>query len=233
VFTDVKFTMLHRRIGRILMAAACVLGAVVPASIAATATPAFADACTPIAQGSSNGVPNYELPTNCSNVVIPQVHRCQMVQLTPTGAEADECADMYFTNSGGSSYIRGVGKFYCQGTYSQCAGMNVTTTMVYQPQGEVTSFMVQPVNYVCNTTSSPCPTGGVGGAYRNWTGSGTFDTGGALGDTRCVLGQTFDVRDGWSGFGRTWPNVMKVKGTTYAVHETTELSSIKANFCFD
>jgi hypothetical protein len=172
------------------------------------------------------------LPAGCVNSYISQVHRCQQVALV-NGAQAVECADMYFTNSGSTSYIRGVGKFYCQGTYGQCAGMNVTTTMVYQSQGEVASTMVTPVNYKCNPNPGPaCPGNGVNGAKQVWTGAGTFDPPDPqLGGTRCVLGQTILPYDGWSGFGGVWNNVMQVKGAP-ATH-ATQLTSIKANFCFD
>ena len=223
-----KTRTLRTRIGRTLAAATFVLGAV-PASLAISAAPAFASACDPIPQGSSNGIPNYELFTGCVNAYIPQVHRCQQV-VNANGAQAVECADMYFTNSGGSQYIRGVGKFYCQGTYGQCAGMNVTTTMVWQDNGNNVSTMVTPVNYKCNPNPGPaCPGNGANGAKLVWTDSGTF-TSNAGEPNRCVLGQTILPYDGWSGFGGVWANVMQVKGAA-AVH-TTQLTSIKANFCF-
>ena len=210
-----------------LAAATLVLGAV-PVSLAISAAPAFASACDPVPTGSSNGIPNYELFTGCVNAYIPQVHRCHQVA-NINGAQAVECADMYYTDSGSAQYIRGVGKLYCQGTYSQCAGMNVTTTMVYQDNGSNTSVMVTPVNYKCNPNPGPvCP---ASGAHLVWTPSGTYSNSPPDDTDTCVSGQTILPYDGWSGFGGVWNNVMQVKGSA-AVH-TTQLTSIKANFCFD
>ena len=224
-----------------MLTAALLVSAAVPAAITISASASMAiptppSQCVAIANGSSNGVPNYDLPANCTNARIPQTHVCRQVAAS-NGETAIECADLYFTNSGSSRFIRGGGEYYCQGKWLQCQGMNVTTTMVWQQQGDFTSTMVQPVNYKCNPSPGPACNGNAeSGSVVVYTGaSAPLQTSGCGpgGCNTCLLGQSFDVADGSSHNGQTWSNVIQVKGGAAATHVTSQIASTKANFCFE
>ena len=219
-----KLKNLRARIGGTL-AAVLVLGFGVPVSIVAASAPAHAAACDAIYDGTFSGVPKYEIPFNCTNTYVSGVHRCQaVVDDVMDNAQAVECADVYATNTSSQMSVRGVGKFYCQGKYTQCQGMNVAIDLAYTQDttnGGYQGF-VQAVRYVCNPNPGPaCP---AKGAENVWSGAYTLVTG----QDNCVYTYSFVPQDGWNGYN----NVMAVKGFG-AEHEYVEEKSINAQICFD
>lgn len=217
-----KLNEFRARIGGLLAAAVCALGLVVPVSIATTGTPAYAGPCDAIPSGDS-----FEIPFGCTNAYVSGVHRCQQVSYF-NGAQAVECANIYATNVSGHQDVRGVGEFYCQGTYTQCLGMNVAVDMSYRSESSVNASTVTPVTYKCNPNPGPvCPNGHV----KVWTGAGSPLPGNPadLQDPdKCVYTYSWIPYDTWHGY----PNVMAVMPSAPGEHENTELDSIRAKICF-
>jgi hypothetical protein len=215
-----------------LLAAGLVIGLAVPASITVTSATAHAAACDAVPDGTAfGGIPKYEILPGCSNVYVSGAHKCQQV-IPGSAAQAVECADVYATNSS-SRYIRGVGKFYCQGTYTQCLGMHVSNLLAFTNNGNSGSGgqgFTQGVTYTCNPNPGPaCPTGGASRAENLWSGAAYLSdyTPGNV-DNNCMTVYSIDPSDGWNGY----PNVMAVKGVNVGVHEYIELDSVNVQICF-
>jgi hypothetical protein len=211
---------LRSRGGRIVAAAVFALTIAAPASAALPATTAqAASACAAIGSGN-----NWTVPYGCTSVIIPGSHKCENISDTTVPVDPEdafECADIYAQNTSGRKQVWGVGEFYCQPTWTQCAGMNVTVDMSWT-EGSLEAATTAPAHYKCNPNPGPaCP----GGRKLVATTHGDADQGGG-GD--CVQTQSWDPYDGWKGN----PEVIAIKPYGVAIHSLYELKSGNEQVCF-
>lgn len=149
-----------RRGVRVLLALFLVLGAAIFVS-AATPRTALASSCV-----TNSGNNQVQFSQGCYS--IPITHSCQVIGYSSGGGtQAVECADIYVTWASDSAdpEMWGVGEFYCQGVYAQCAGMNVISRVNVSPdlsviEGGPGGGGTLSNRYLCNPSVGACPNGG-------------------------------------------------------------------------
>jgi hypothetical protein len=217
--SSVIFKKLRSRGARIVAATVFVLTVVAPASASIQATPAqAASACAAISTNSGDN--GWEVPYNCESVLIPGSHVCGWFGWEQSYNEfADDCADIYAQNTSGRQQVWGVGEFYCQPTWTQCAGMNVTVDMSWT-LGSLEAATTAPAHYKCNPNPGPaCP----GGRKLVSTTRGDIPQG------SCATTHSWDPYDGWNGN----PQVIAMKPNGLAAHSVATLVSNNVVVCFE
>ncbi|HUN30464.1 MAG TPA: hypothetical protein VMU95_00475 [Trebonia sp.] len=155
-----------RKVARLLLALAFVVGITVSFS-AATTQHALALSCSPgssstsTVDGQTVTTLTYTFGATCSNVEVD--HQCADLG-NHSSIHAIECADIYMSFSTSNLNLWGVGEYYCQGPfgYEQCAAMSVDQAFEFgvlgtDPSG--TGVYGHPGgDYTCS--GSGCPAGG-------------------------------------------------------------------------
>lgn len=211
---------LRTRGRRVIAAVVCTLAVTAPASVAVPAT-AHAATCAAFQDGS-----DWDVPYGCNNVVIPGSHRCTQVTAVDFGTiEGDECADIVAQNTSGIQQVWGQGEFYCQGTYTQCGGLNVTVDMSWTDDASfpgMEAATTAPARFTCNPNPGPaCVTSG-----RNYVRTTRSDNMWGYSST-CVQTYSWDPYDGWNDTEQ----VFALKNVIGADHVSFEWDSGNVHVC--
>lgn len=201
---------------RILFALFLTLG--VAASISAS-TQRSALAATGCTVGHPVNSEEYDISGDCNSERVADAHTCQVIGTSTTSAgttQAVECADIYVTDNSSAQEIWGEGKFYCQGVYVQCLGMNV---QVWMSASSIGSPIGPPAHtfsgsYKCNPSVGACPNG-----MPAYVATGHYTQ---LGHSTCFNTYSWEPAGG---------DIISVNGASSAFHSTTELDSVKITLC--
>jgi hypothetical protein len=147
-FAKARGRKIHSRGARILLALFITFGSVVFATAATSGAAWAASGCTATLDDG-----DYVISQSVTCYGLQVVHECVTIGST-SNTSAVECSDVYANTDSGNdtAQLWGNGEYYCQGTYSQCEGMNVKNTFSLNSNSSSASF-------TCNDTSSLCPNG--------------------------------------------------------------------------